>query len=42
MDYEADLVVEIGKTAKNVSEDEALSYVFGYSVGNDVSARLEI
>lgn len=39
MDYEAELVVVMGKTAKNVSEDDALSYVFGYSVGNDVSAR---
>ncbi|SIS03541.1 2-keto-4-pentenoate hydratase/2-oxohepta-3-ene-1,7-dioic acid hydratase (catechol pathway) [Peribacillus simplex] len=39
MDYEAELVVVMGKTAKNVSEEDALSYVFGYSVGNDVSAR---
>lgn len=39
MDYEAELVVVMGKTAKNVSEEEALSYVFGYSVGNDISAR---
>jgi len=39
MDYEAELVLVIGKTAQNVSEEEALSYVFGYSIGNDVSAR---
>lgn len=39
MDYEAELVMVIGKTAKNVSEDDALAYVFGYSNGNDVSAR---
>ncbi|MDN3017973.1 fumarylacetoacetate hydrolase family protein [Paenibacillus sp. BSR1-1] len=39
MDYEAELVVVIGKEAKSVSEEEALSYVFGYSVGNDVSSR---
>lgn len=39
MDYEAELVLVIGKTAKNVSEEEALSYVFGYSVGNDISSR---
>lgn len=39
MDYEAELVVVIGKTAKNVSEEEALSYVYGYSVGNDISSR---
>ncbi|WP_003540498.1 fumarylacetoacetate hydrolase family protein [Desulfotomaculum nigrificans] len=38
-DYEAELVVVIGKTAQNVSPAEALSYVFGYTVGNDLSAR---
>jgi 2-keto-4-pentenoate hydratase/2-oxohepta-3-ene-1,7-dioic acid hydratase in catechol pathway len=39
IDYEAELVVVIGRTAKNVTKEEALSYVFGYSIGNDVSAR---
>jgi 2-keto-4-pentenoate hydratase/2-oxohepta-3-ene-1,7-dioic acid hydratase in catechol pathway len=39
VDYEVELVVVIGKEAKNVSEAEALSYVAGYTVGNDVSAR---
>lgn len=39
MDYEAELVMVIGKTAKNVSREEALDFVFGYSVGNDLSAR---
>lgn len=29
----------IGKDCKDVSEEEALNYVLGYSVGNDVSAR---
>lgn len=38
-DYEAELVIVIGKTAYNVSKENALSYVFGYSVGNDFSAR---
>lgn len=38
-DYEAELVVVIGRTARDVSEAEALDYVFGYCVGNDVSAR---
>jgi|SRR5690625_3420918 len=38
-DYEAELVVIIGKEAKNVEKEDALSYVFGYSVGNDLSAR---
>lgn len=37
--YEAELVVVIGKSARNVSEDEALDYVFGVTCGNDVSAR---
>jgi 2-keto-4-pentenoate hydratase/2-oxohepta-3-ene-1,7-dioic acid hydratase in catechol pathway len=40
IDHEAELVVVIGKEAKNVSKDEALSYVFGYSCGNDVSDRI--
>jgi len=39
VDYEAELVVIIGKPAKNVSEEKALDYVAGYTVGNDVSAR---
>lgn len=38
-DYEAELVIVIGKEAKEVSKKEALSYVFGYSVGNDLSVR---
>jgi len=39
VDYEAELVIVIGKEAANVTEDEALSYVFGYTAGNDLSAR---
>ncbi len=39
IDYEAELVIIIGKEAKDVEEVDALSYVFGYSVGNDLSAR---
>lgn len=39
IDYEAELVLVVGKTAKNVSEEEALSYIFGYCAGNDISAR---
>ncbi len=38
-DYEAELAVVIGKPAKNVSADDALNYVFGYTAANDVSAR---
>ncbi|MBN2305814.1 MAG: fumarylacetoacetate hydrolase family protein [Anaerolineae bacterium] len=39
VDYEAELAVVIGKTARRVSEADALDYVFGYTVANDVSAR---
>ena len=39
VDYECELAVVIGKRAKNVSRGEALSYVLGYTCGNDVSAR---
>jgi 2-keto-4-pentenoate hydratase/2-oxohepta-3-ene-1,7-dioic acid hydratase in catechol pathway len=39
IDYEAELVVVIGKTCRNVSRQEALSYVAGYTCGNDVGAR---
>jgi 2,4-diketo-3-deoxy-L-fuconate hydrolase len=39
VDYEAELAVVIGSRAKNVSESEALDYVFGYTNANDVSAR---
>jgi 2-keto-4-pentenoate hydratase/2-oxohepta-3-ene-1,7-dioic acid hydratase in catechol pathway len=38
-DYEAELAVVIGRRAKNVSEEEAIEYVFGYMNGNDVSSR---
>jgi 2-keto-4-pentenoate hydratase/2-oxohepta-3-ene-1,7-dioic acid hydratase in catechol pathway len=38
-DYEGELVVLIGKDAKNVQAKDALQYVAGYTVGNDVSAR---
>jgi len=39
VDFEAELAVIIGKTAKRVSEADALDYIFGYSLINDVSAR---
>ena len=38
-DYEGELVIVIGKDAKNVPAANALEYVAGYTVGNDVSAR---
>lgn len=39
MDYETELVVVIKKTAYNITEDEALDHVLGYTVGHDVSHR---
>lgn len=39
VDYEGELGVIIGKPAKNVSEAEALDYVYGYTVVNDITAR---
>jgi 2-keto-4-pentenoate hydratase/2-oxohepta-3-ene-1,7-dioic acid hydratase in catechol pathway len=38
-DYEAELCAVIGRTARNVSEAQALDHVWGYCCGNDVSAR---
>jgi 2-keto-4-pentenoate hydratase/2-oxohepta-3-ene-1,7-dioic acid hydratase in catechol pathway len=38
-DYEVELVVVIGRKARDVPEAKALSYVFGYANGNDFSAR---
>jgi 2-keto-4-pentenoate hydratase/2-oxohepta-3-ene-1,7-dioic acid hydratase in catechol pathway len=38
-DYEVELVVVMGKQARDVPEEKALSYVFGYANGNDFSAR---
>ena len=39
VDYEAELAVVIGKTARNVAAADALRYVLGYTCANDVSAR---
>ncbi len=39
VDWEGELAVVIGKRAFNVSEEDALKYVFGYTIANDVSAR---
>ncbi len=36
--FESELALVIGKDAKNVPEDEVLEYIFGYTVGNDVTA----
>ena len=40
LDYEAELAVIIGKTARNVKAADAADYIFGYTVLNDVSARV--
>ena len=39
LDYECELVIVIGKEAKDVPENRALDYVLGYAVGNDISHR---
>ncbi len=39
IDYEGELVVVIGRHCSRVSRDDALDYVVGYTMGNDVSAR---
>ena len=39
VDYEAELAVVIGETARNVKEEDAYAFVAGYTCGNDVSAR---
>jgi 2-keto-4-pentenoate hydratase/2-oxohepta-3-ene-1,7-dioic acid hydratase in catechol pathway len=39
LDYEAEIAVVIGKRTKGISEEEALSSVFGYMIMHDVSAR---
>jgi 2-keto-4-pentenoate hydratase/2-oxohepta-3-ene-1,7-dioic acid hydratase in catechol pathway len=38
-DYEVELVIVMGRVARNVSEADALAHVFGYCTGNDFSAR---
>jgi len=39
VDYEAELAIVIGRASRNVPESDALDCVFGYTCGNDVSAR---
>jgi 2-keto-4-pentenoate hydratase/2-oxohepta-3-ene-1,7-dioic acid hydratase in catechol pathway len=39
VDYEGELAAVIGKIAKNVSAEQALDHVFGYTIANDVTAR---
>ena len=39
VDFEAELVVVIGKRGRKIAQSEALEHVFGYCCGNDISAR---
>lgn len=38
-DYESEMVIVIGRNAKDVSEEDALDYVLGYTASNDISSR---
>lgn len=38
-DYEAELVIVMGRTCKEVSKEEAMDYIAGFAAGNDFSAR---
>ena len=39
VEHEGELVIVIGKRARNVTAEDAKSYIYGYTVGNDVTAR---
>ena len=39
VEHEAELVVVMGKRGKNILSEEAQNYIYGYTVGNDVTAR---
>lgn len=39
MDYETELAIIIGKKGKNISVEEAIDYIFGFTIVNDFSAR---
>ncbi len=39
IDYEAELAVVIGKGGKNITQADAMSHVYGYTIVNDVTAR---
>jgi len=40
VDYEGELAVQLSRDCRNVTESEALAYVSGYAVANDITARL--
>lgn len=39
VDWEGELVVVVGKGGRNIPEDAAYDHIFGYTIGNDISAR---
>ena len=39
VEHEGELVVVIGKRARNVTSEDAKNYIYGYTIGNDVTAR---
>jgi 2-keto-4-pentenoate hydratase/2-oxohepta-3-ene-1,7-dioic acid hydratase in catechol pathway len=39
VEVEVELAVVIGKQAKNISKSEVKSHIFGYTIGNDITAR---
>lgn len=39
VDYEAELVIVVGRRGRNIAREQAMDYVAGYTVGHDVSAR---
>jgi 2-keto-4-pentenoate hydratase/2-oxohepta-3-ene-1,7-dioic acid hydratase in catechol pathway len=39
VDYEAELVIVVGKSGRHLTADQAMGYVAGYTIGHDVSAR---
>eukprot|EP00095_Tigriopus_kingsejongensis_P005324 maker-scaffold123_size333416-snap-gene-2.20 protein:Tk05324 transcript:maker-scaffold123_size333416-snap-gene-2.20-mRNA-1 annotation:"fumarylacetoacetate hydrolase domain-containing protein 2" len=39
LDWEVELAIVVGKQGRNISEDQAMDYVFGFTVAHDVSAR---
>jgi 2-keto-4-pentenoate hydratase/2-oxohepta-3-ene-1,7-dioic acid hydratase in catechol pathway len=39
VEHEAELVAVIGKRGKNITAEQAKKYIFGYTIGNDVTAR---
>lgn len=39
LDYEVELAIILGKKGKNIPAEDALDYIFGYTIGNDISVR---